>query len=130
MNYYKVLAKCGHVGKNYYILKNFFIEAEDGEDAARIIRYKPRVKHNHKDAIKNVTPITSYEYEKGIEEYLDDAYFHVDNKKDQWLLKAVKEDEIYREAEAKKKYKKRRNGQRVRYLFMTKRDKYRAGRRR
>ena len=36
--YYKVLAKCGHVGRNNYIEKDFFIKANSGKEAAYRVR--------------------------------------------------------------------------------------------
>lgn len=54
MNYYKVRAKCGHVGRNNYIIKPFFVKANDGKEAAKIVRNTPRVKHDHKYAIIDV----------------------------------------------------------------------------
>jgi hypothetical protein len=51
MAYYLVLCKCGHVGRDKYIPIYFTVCAENGEEAAYIARYIPRVKHNHKDAI-------------------------------------------------------------------------------
>ena len=57
MKYYIVTAKCGHVGKNKYILIDFPVVAEDGETAAQIVRLIPRVKHDHKDAIKEVKQV-------------------------------------------------------------------------
>lgn len=61
-NYYKVLAKCGHVGKGYYFEGKFYIAAETASKAAFKARKFPRVKHDHKDAIISVTPITYKEY--------------------------------------------------------------------
>ena len=52
--FYKVTAKCGHVGRNNYIEKDFFVKADSGRDAALIVRCKPRVKHDRKDAILSV----------------------------------------------------------------------------
>ena len=59
--YYKVLAKCGHVGRHRYITKWFYVKASSGKEAAYIVRYKPRVKHDHKDAIREVVSINYYE---------------------------------------------------------------------
>ena len=60
MKYYIVTTKCGHVGKNNYILIDFPVIAEDGKEAAKIAREIPRVKHHHKDAIRKVEEV-SYE---------------------------------------------------------------------
>ena len=48
--FYRVKAKCGHVGRNNYIVKNFYVVASSGKEAAHKVRYFPRVKHDRKDA--------------------------------------------------------------------------------
>ncbi|CDC71338.1 putative uncharacterized protein [Staphylococcus sp. CAG:324] len=117
--YYKVLAKCGHVGRNNYIIKCFYVKANDGEEAAKIVRQKPRVKHHHKDAIRDVIAIELEEYLTGLKIMEADMYFKVQNSSDQRLYNCVKQEDIYPE-EDKKKYKKPRNGQRLRALAMEK----------
>lgn len=117
--YYKVLAKCGHVGRNNYIIKCFYVKANDGEEAAKIVRQKPRVKHRHKDAIRDVIAIELEEYLTGLKIMEADMYFKVQNSSDQRLYNCVKQEDIYPE-EDKKKYKKPRNGQRLRALAMEK----------
>ena len=72
--YYKVLAKCGHVGRNNYIIKCFYVKANDGEEAAKIVRQKPRVKHHHKDAIRDVIAIELEEYLTGLKIMEADMY--------------------------------------------------------
>ena len=62
--YYRVVAKCGHVGINQYVPIAFGIIAENGKDAARIARKMPRVKHDHKDAILSVEEISKKIYEE------------------------------------------------------------------
>lgn len=52
MNYYKVLARCGHVKKGRYIEKWFYVEEESKKEAAQIIRNTPRVKHHKKKLLK------------------------------------------------------------------------------
>ena len=86
MKYYKVKAKCGHVGRNYYILKAFYTEAESRKEAARLVRNLPRVKHNRKDAIREVFEITKEDYAKGRKITTNDPYFHVHCKQEQKLL--------------------------------------------
>lgn len=61
-NYYKVVAKCGHVGRNNYIPIAFAIIAKCGKEAASIVRDMPRVKHHQKDAIISVTQISEEDY--------------------------------------------------------------------
>lgn len=84
-NYYEVKAKCGHVGKNNYIIKSFYVYAASGSEAALITRKIPRVKHDRKDAIVSVTKITEEEYEQGINKNSNDLYFQVSNKQDQTM---------------------------------------------
>ncbi len=83
MKYFKVTAKCGHVGKNKYFEGTFFIEAESKKDAAEKIRYRGRVKHDKKDAILNVEEIDYETYIKGIKENSKHPYFNCKNKQEQ-----------------------------------------------
>ena len=76
MNMYEVRAKCGHVGKGYYIEKTFAIMAQDGKEAAAIARQKPRVKHHHKDAIRFVKQINIDRYREIIRENSNDPYMN------------------------------------------------------
>lgn len=86
MKYFKVLAKCGHVRRNNYILKEFYIKAESKKEAARIVKGMPRVKHNHKDAIRSAEEITFEEYCQGKKAMNEDQYFQVHCKQEQTLL--------------------------------------------
>lgn len=61
-NYFAVKCKCGHVGRNYYILITFPVIAENKKEAARIARSIPRCKHHHKDCIREVVEITYEEF--------------------------------------------------------------------
>lgn len=109
MNYYKVAAKCGHVRKGHYIIKDFYVKAEDGKNAAYIVRYLPRVKHDWKYAIISVEPITRDEFIQGHELHKNDSYFNVTNSSDQKLYNAVDYEQVFDidEPEAKKKRKDR-----------------------
>lgn len=95
--YYKVLAKCGHVGRNHYIEKSFYLEATSKAEAAFRVRYMPRVKHDRKDAILNVEKISYEEYRRGVQEHNEDKYFQVKNSTEQRLVSAVDVEEIKRE---------------------------------
>lgn len=119
MEYYKVLAKCGHVGRNRYILKWFYLKANNGKEAAKIIRFTPRVKHQHRDAIREVVKIDLDEYVSGIKIMASDMYFNVHNSSDQKLYNRIKQEDVYPEIE-EKKYKKKRNGQRLKYESLEK----------
>ncbi len=123
MKYYKVKVKCGHVRKNKYILKWIYVKAEDGKEAAKIARRKSRVKHNHKDAIKEVIKIDFEKYSLGLRAMEDDNYFQVHNKQDQIRLNAVKQEELIDE-EVVKKFKKKSLGRRLREIAIEKEWKY------
>lgn len=82
-NYYKVNAKCGHVGRENYVIKTFAIKAESGKLAAAIVRNWPRVKHHHKDAIMSVVRIDFDEYSQIIETNMLDPYFSCVNVQEQ-----------------------------------------------
>jgi len=58
-----VSTKCGHVGKNKYIVIDFVIKAKNAKEAATVARNLPRVKHHWKDAIENVKEATQLEVE-------------------------------------------------------------------
>lgn len=87
--FYRVKAKCGHVGRNHYIEKYFYVLATSGKDAAYKVRYKPRVKHDRKDAILSVERISQEEFLMGIESNKRDNYFSVRNSSEQRLVGAV-----------------------------------------
>ena len=75
MKYYEVEAKCGHVGRKNYVLKNFPVMAENGRKAAEKTRGRPRVKHHHKDAIRKVTEIDETRYLELMNINRADPYF-------------------------------------------------------
>lgn len=94
MNYYKVVAKCGHVGRGHYIIKEFFVKAESGKEAARRVRFLPRVKHDWKDAITSVELITRDEYIQGRELQNNDLYFKVTNSSEQKARGAIDYEQV------------------------------------
>lgn len=63
-NYFAVVCKCGHVGRNNYILITFPVIAANRKEAARIARNIPRCKHHQKDCIREVTEISYEEFLK------------------------------------------------------------------
>lgn len=85
MRFYKVEAKCGHVGKNWYFPAAFYITAENGREAAKEARVMPRVKHDHKDAILSVSEIDVDSYILGKESSMSNPY---------WLCKNIQEQRI------------------------------------
>ena len=80
---YEVNAKCGHVGKGKCIYKSFPVRANNQKEAARKARNYPRVKHDHKDAIRYVKELTQVEYEALCEQFGNDPYFKCKNKREQ-----------------------------------------------
>lgn len=100
MNYYKVLARCGHVKKGHYIEKWFYVEAGSKRDAAQIIRNTPRVKHHKKKAIEDVRTISFEEYLLGLKAMGADPYFKVHNSTDQRRMNAVKDEDVKLEEES------------------------------
>lgn len=72
---YIVEAKCGHVGRNNYIIKAFATKAESPSEAAAKARGFGRVKHHWKDAIVSVREVTEEEYLAQIDVNDNDPYF-------------------------------------------------------
>lgn len=62
IRYFLVTAKCGHVGKGYYIPITFAVVSESKQTAAAFTRELGRVKHHHKDAIIDVAEVMWEEY--------------------------------------------------------------------
>ena len=89
MNLYKVTAKCGHVGKGHFVIKNFPVKACNGKEAAKVARNFPRVKHHHKDAIFRVVEISLEEYNDLILINNEDPYFHCTNIQEQRMYNEV-----------------------------------------
>lgn len=94
MKYYKVTAKCGHVRRGHYIIKNFFEMAENGKEAAHKVRFSSRVKHDWKYAIISVDSITRDEFIKGRELNNSDLYFKVTNSSDQKAYGAIDFEQV------------------------------------
>ncbi len=84
--YFKVCAKCGHVGRNRYYEGVFYKTANSAKEAAKIVRNCARVKHHHKDAILSVEEIDVNRYIMGLISLLDESYRICKNKKEQMLF--------------------------------------------
>ena len=119
MKYFEVLAKCGHVGRNNFVLKKFYVECHSKKEAAAIIRNTPRVKHNHKDAIREVKEISLEEFSLGKRAMNQDPYFHVQNSSDQRRLCKMLPKEIEKEIKVMNP-KKNHKWQRTKYLALEK----------
>lgn len=109
-NYFKVVCKCGHVGRQHYVPVQFAVVAESGKEAARIARDFPRVKHDHKDAILKVEKI---DYEQFLEIKVmndNDQYLHCHSRSEQNascdLLDRLVEDTHNQKIEYKKEDRK------------------------
>ena len=85
-NYYEVIAKCGHVGKKHYVPVKFAVIAENGKEAAKMVRDFPRVKHNHKDAILKVSKISYERFEELTEINRNDPYLKCHSRQEQKLI--------------------------------------------
>ena len=109
MELFKVIAKCGHVGKNRYAKKVFPVQAESGKLAASFVRSAPRVKHHHKDAILDVIRIEQDEYERLVIEHAMDPYFHCSNIQEQrrWV------DESFYDEEREERSRREQSSKRV-----------------
>ena len=88
MKYYKVTAKCGHVGNGMFCVKDFFIKAKNKKEARNIVRKRPRVKKGMTNCIVDVHRIGFEEYCKGLEEWKTDPYFRY--RSPEGILKAKK----------------------------------------
>ena len=92
--FFEVKAKCGHVGKHNYVIKNFYTRANCAKEAAKKIRFAPRVKHDRKDAILEVKEIDYQDYKNGVLKNKNDEYFNIHNSSDQ---KRIFTGDIFRE---------------------------------
>ena len=86
MGMYEVCAKCGHVGRNYYVDKIFAVKAASGKEAAAKVRSFPRVKHDHKDAIRYVECIGAARFADIISANHLDPFFLCANVQEQRRL--------------------------------------------
>ena len=84
-NYFKVVAKCGHVGKGYYFEGKFYVMAQTATRAAEKTRKFPRVKHDYKDAIISVEPISYQEYLEGQNYEYNRPYYNCLSKQEQLM---------------------------------------------
>ena len=75
MKYYKVTAKCGHVGRGKYCVKAFFIKARSHNDAREKVLKMPRVKKQSEGAIISVKEVGRDSYTKGRFDMILDPYF-------------------------------------------------------
>ena len=81
--YFKVEAKCGHVGRGNCIWITFATTAETAKEAAKNVREFRRVKHHHKNAIRSVVEITLEEFVQIKMANDIDPYLHCKNVQEQ-----------------------------------------------
>lgn len=106
MKYWRVKAKCGHVKKTKYILKDFYVKAESGSEAAKIVRWRARVKHHDKKAIISTEEISEEVYLRGLKLNSADPYFNSHSVQEQRRMCEGIELETYYE-ESKKEFEKK-----------------------
>ena len=113
--YFMVIAKCGHVGKKNYIPVKFAVVAESGKEAAKKVRQFPRVKHDHKDAILDVSCITLEEFLEIKEINYNDPYLKCHSRQEQNLITNLAERMVEDLHNAKQAFDKQARKDRVAY---------------
>lgn len=112
---FEVEVKCGHVGKNHYILKTVPVIAENKKAAAAKARLLPRVKHDHPDAVRQVRVIDAPRYAELVKVHRTDLYFQCRSIQEQREL--CNDLEIFLEVPQKQKSRRRTEPQeRVRFV--------------
>jgi len=128
MSYFKVTAKCGHVGKGQYYKGVFYIRAKNGKEAAAVVRKMPRVKHDHKDTILGVEKISHEVYKRGKAAWRTNQYFRCHCKQEQELFLDELVKDIYNETayEERKKHGNTDRHEKLKVLlrYYRKMDKY------
>ncbi len=108
--YFSVETKCGHVGRLNCVWIKFAICADTAKEAAAIARQIARVKHHHKNTVKEVVEITVDEFLKLKAINDADAYLHAKNHREQLQIEGFEErvelDEYNIARNAKKTSKK------------------------
>ncbi len=102
MFFFKVDAKCGHVGKHRFFKGEFYVKAENGKEAAARARLCPRVKHDHPDAILDVIRITEEEYKEGMLKSQSNPYYFCKNKQEQKAIMNEIKDSIFPDSHLRK----------------------------
>lgn len=107
MSYFAVEVKCGHVGRFFYVPIVFPIVAGSKKEAAMLAMKKPRVKRNHKDAVKSVRKIDVKEYKEILSDNINDPYLRCKNKQEQKRIEGLENRLIPDELNLSKSQKKR-----------------------
>lgn len=114
MEHYGVTAQFGHVGRGKFISKTIPVYAENGREAAKKVRWMPRVKHHRKDAIIEVKKISKEEYYRLKEVIKNDPYFKVSSKQEQDKL-CINLEKAIVSYEEHYKIRKKKNGDKIKY---------------
>ena len=84
--YYKVTAKCGHVGKGNYVPINFAVKADTASEASQIVKRFPRVKKQLWDSIIACVRISKKEYKRLRKINSEDPYLNCRCAKDHYMV--------------------------------------------
>ena len=103
--FYAVECLMGHVGRNNGLIKVLPIKAKTAKEAAEIARYKPRVKHDAKNAILSVTKVSFDRFIALERENQNDPFFHCTNR--QMQREFEEQLEIFKIEEEEKLYTKK-----------------------
>lgn len=106
--YFKVEAKCGHVGRGKCIWITFVTIAENEKEAAKRARSFKRVKHNHKYIIRNLKEISFEEFVEIRSQNDIDPYLHCKNIQEQRKIEDF-EERVEIDYELVKQEKKQKN---------------------
>lgn len=115
MNYYLVVAKCGHVGKKKYVDIDFPVCAESGSEAAQTVLKRSKVKKHLKNAITSVSRITEEEYKAYIKDDKYGEYLSAHFSREYYSLDLDIKNLESRHRKAKKDFKTR--NERISFLF-------------
>lgn len=119
MNYYLVIAKCGHVGKGRYVEVEFPVYAEDKKSAAQMVLKRGKVKKQLKNAITNVYEISYDEYLAKTNEFNDNTFVRAHTKRE--ITDYIESAEHL--ISLKRHYKKSFNSREERIMFLFKKNK-------
>ena len=120
LKYYAVKAICGHVGRKNYIVITFPVHCESKKEAAKIVRFFPRVKHDRKDAILKVEAIDEATYDLLVELNRQDSYLKCTSKQEQRLYCPNLGNRLYQHDSDDVDYKELRN---TRKEYLVKKEK-------
>lgn len=124
--YFKVTARCGHVGRGLFVPIDFFVMAPSKEDAAAKVKVMPRVKKTiNSQSIIQVEEVNREEYEEGCEEMNNNPYLHHDRitEKDEAMELEMFLSEFVQKVPDKKSWKKELDDEEIAEMKKTKRYK-------